>query len=301
MQNVQGAIQYKYDFLKYSRMCFIASMLLIASGITAYFVKGGFNYHIDFVGGAEIRVSFENPIDVASLRDAMKSSGWDNSVIQNVGSTGCEYIVRIGMIEENLENKIKKSLSSHFVKNKITINNVDWVGAEVGKDTKWDAIKAVFLSLIILMLYIAIRSEFSFGIGAVAALAHDILTVLVFVLFAELSISLNVLAAVLAVLGYSLNDTIIIFSRIRENMKKFSGESDYDIVNLSINQMLTRTILTSFTTFLSLLAIVLLGGEGLRGLSLVMTCGVITGTYSSVYMASSIMLIAKPRFSSSSK
>ncbi len=297
MQVPSGSIKYRYDFLKYRFFGLAFSLLLFAIGIAAYFVKGGFFYHIDFTGGAELRISFEKTVDLAKLRGVITKSGWKNAKIQEVGTTKREVLITVaGTPDSNLEKKISFQLKEGLAENKATVKGIEWVGAEVGKDTKWNAIKAVFLSLIILLLYIAIRSQFRFGMGAVAALLHDVLMVLVFLLLTGEQVSLHVLAAVLAVLGYSLNDTIVIFSRIRENLKKYKNHSEYDVINLSINQTLKRTILTSVSTFLAVGAIILLGGETLRGLSLVMGLGVVVGTYSSIYIASAVMLsIGKPK------
>jgi preprotein translocase subunit SecF len=286
-------VHYKLDFLKLRYVCFSISIFLLVAGAFLYFLRGGFAYHIDFTGGIEIRVSFEKAIKVSEIRHSIASHGLPNSVIQEIGSNNKTFIIRIRNTENKVENQIKSALTKSFTDNKTTVENVEWVGAEVGEDTKWNAIKAVLLSLVLLLLYIAIRSEFSFAIGAIAALIHDVLIVLCFLLLTGEQISLHILAAVLAVLGYSLNDTIVIFSKIRENLKKLQGVSLYEIINMSINQTLRRTILTSVSTFLSILAILILGGIALRGLSLVFALGVVVGTYSSIYIASAGMLFVK--------
>jgi len=291
MQVSSGSLNYRFDFLKYRYIGLALSLLLIVVGIVGYFVKGGLTYHIDFTGGAELRVEFAKDIDIAQLRKVISKAGWKNAKIQEIGNLKKEVLVTVGgELDSELETKFKNALASDMPNNKVTIKGVEWVGAEVGKDTKWNAVKAVFLALMILLLYIAIRSEFRFGVGAVLALLHDVLMVLIFLLISGQAVSLHVLAAVLAVLGYSLNDTIVIFSRIRENFKKYRGHSEYDIVNFSLNQTLRRTILTSLSTFFAVLAIILLGGQILRGFATIMALGVLIGTYSSVYIASAGML-----------
>jgi preprotein translocase subunit SecF len=295
---MQGqSVQYRFDFLKYRFACLLFSVAVVVIGLAYYFFVGGFKYHIDFTGGAEMRVSFAQPMDPGALRDALTADGWKDAIIQSVGKTGQEFLIRVGSLNSSLETDIKASFAKRFSNNLATISNIDWIGAEVGKDTKWNAIKAVFLSLIILALYIALRSEFKYGMGAIVALLHDILIILAFILLTGEPISLHILASVLAMIGYSLNDTIIIFGRIRENFKKLAGSSmsDYDIINLSINQTLTRTILTSFATLLSVGSILLLGGETLHGLAIVMFVGIIVGTFSSIYIASPSMLWASKR------
>lgn len=286
------SVKYKYDFLKYRSAWLFVSLAYLVVGIGVYVARGGFTYHIDFTGGAELRVSFQNSSDVGTIRGIMTSKGWKDASIQSVGSTGRDFIIRVGNLESDTEARIKDDLASGMPENPVKINNISWVGAEVGKDTKWNATIAVLLSLLFLLLYIAVRFEFRFGIGAVISLTHDLLAILACLLVLNESVSLHVLAAILAILGYSINDTIVIFSRIRENMKKLRGVSEYDLVNLSLNQTLRRTTLTSGATLLSVLAILLLGGETLRGLSLVMFIGIIVGTYSSIYIASPVMMLA---------
>lgn len=286
------SVKYKYDFLKYRSIWLFISIVYIVVGIGFYIAKGGFSYHIDFTGGAELRVSFEKPSDISTVRGIISAKGWKDASIQSVGSTGKDFIIRVGSLDSDTEAHIKRDLSDGLTDNKVQIDNVSWVGAEVGKDTKANAITAILISLFFLLLYIAVRFEFRFGIGAVLSLVHDLLAILAFILVFNESISLHVLAAILAILGYSMNDTIVIYSRIRENLSKLKGISEYDLVNLSINQTLRRTLLTSSATLLSVLAILLLGGETLRGLSLVMFIGIIVGTYSSIYIASPVMMLA---------
>lgn len=278
-------IQYRYDFLKYRSIGYALSAALLVIGLVTYFVKG-FQYNISFTGGAEMRLAFEKPLDIAQLRSSIGSL----VELQEIGTQKREFLVRAAKPESDLETTIVGILARDLPDNKVSVEDIKWVGPEVGKDTQWNAVKAVLISLLVLLLYIAVRFEFRFGVGAVAALLHDVLMILVFLLVAGEQVSLHVLAALLAVLGYSLNDTIVIFSKVRENMKKLRGVSEYDIVNLSINQTLRRTILTSLSTFLAVMSIVLLGGESLRGLSLVMCLGVIVGTYSSIYIAGAVML-----------
>lgn len=294
MQESTKAVNYRFDFLKYSKVWIGVSVAYLVAGVAAYVIMGGFRYHIDFTGGAEIQVSFERAIDIAAVRSVVAKSGWDQAVIQEVGSTKKDFLIRLGgALESGLEDKLKSTIITNIPDNRLEIKNITWVGAEVSADTTWNAIKAFILSIIILLIYIALRFEFAYGMGAVLALLHDMLFVLAFILVTKEQVSLNVLAAILAVLGYSVNDTIVIFSRIRENLKKMPGVSEYDIANLSINQTLTRTILTSFATVLSVLAILFLGGKTLRDLSLIMFIGIVVGTYSSIYIASPVMLFIR--------
>jgi preprotein translocase subunit SecF len=294
MQDITKSVSYRFDFLKYRKIWIAVSIAYLLVGVVAYFVMGGFKYHIDFTGGAEIHVSFENPLDISAVRNVVAKAGWDQAVIQEIGNTKKEFLIKLGgALETGLEEKVKSTIITNIPDNKLEIKNVNWVGAEVSSDTTWNALKAIALSVLILLIYIAFRFEFAFGMGAVIALLHDLLFVLAFILVTGEQVSLNVLAAILAVLGYSVNDTIVIFSRIRENLKKLPNVSEYDIANLSINQTLTRTVLTSFATILSVLAILFLGGATLRDLSLIMFIGIVVGTYSSIYIASPVMLFIR--------
>ncbi|MFH1644582.1 MAG: protein translocase subunit SecF [bacterium] len=288
-------MQFSIDFLKYRYFALTASVILLVAGVFGYFAKGGFKYNIDFSGGAEIRVVFQNPVAIDKFRAALSKQGWEDSVIQNIANSDKEYIVKVGITQlkdvGDLENKFSSDIKLEIPDNKMKVENIEWVGAEVGKGMQWAAIKAVLLSLLILLLYIAIRYKYNFAMGAVVALMHDILVVLVMILFLGEPISLNVLAAILAILGYSLNDTIVIYSRIRENLTKMHGVSLQKVVNTSLNQTLKRTLLTSFSTLLAVGSIFILGGETLHSFSLVMLLGIIFGTYSSIYIASPVMML----------
>ncbi|MFA5306961.1 MAG: protein translocase subunit SecF [Candidatus Babeliales bacterium] len=292
-ETAAGSIHYKIDFLKYRYVWLGISMLYLLIGAIAYGIKGGFRYHIDFTGGTELRVSFEQPLSIGTVRDVMARKGWKDAIIQSVGASDRDFLIRISDVVSGIDETVKDALNEGIATNKVRIEGVQAVGAEVGKDTTRNAIYALLLCLFVLLMYIALRSEFRFGLGAVASLVHDVLAVMVFLLLIEEPISLDVLASVLAILGYSLHDTIVIFSRIKENFKKMKGASEYDIANLSINQTLKRTLLTSFATLLAVTSILVLGGEKLHGLTIVLFIGIIVGTYSSIYIASPVMLLLK--------
>lgn len=282
------------NFLKYKNIYLVLSITILFSGVIAYFALGGFKYHIDFSGGAEVNISFESPIDIGVLRTAISGEGWKDSVIQSVGKSGKDFIVRIGgATAEGLEEKFRSAIDTATPGNTMKVNHIDWVGAAVGKDMQKNAFIAVLLSLLLILLYVGIRSKYNYAVGAVVAIAHDMLAVLVFLLILREPISLSVLAAILAILGYSINDTLVIFNRIKENVKKMHGDTLENIVNVSINQTLKRTLLTSFSTLLSVGSFFVFGGETLRGFSLTMIIGIIVGTYSSIYIASPVMMLFK--------
>lgn len=293
--SVYDSMKFKFHFLKYRYVWLAISVIYLVVGLGAYFVKGGFKYYIDFAGGTEVRISFEKAVDISQVRQAMNAKGWKDASIQEVGNNHSEFIVHVASSGSEAATKIKSDLETVIVGNKVTINSTQWVGPEVGSETTWHAILAVLISMLVILLYIALRFEFRFGLGAVAALVHDILAVLVFLILVEEPISLHVLAALLAIIGYSVHDTIVIFNRMRENFVKLRGLPEDEIADISINQTLSRTLLTSGATMFAVLAMLLCGGETLHGLSLVMFVGIIVGTYSSIYIASPMMLAVKTK------
>lgn len=282
------------DFLKYRYFFYTLSLIFLLAGGVAYFTKG-FQYYVDFAGGSEIRISFNQPVEISNLRTTLSESGYKGAVIQSIGRDNNEFIIQVKASEENVGEKIYQEIQKKYTSNQPNLKSVDWVGPEVGKDIKWNAIISILLSLLLVLLYVTIRSKYRFAAGAVAAIAHDMLIVLAAFLLLGQQISLHVMAAILTVLGYSLNDSIVIFSRIRENMKKMQDKKEEKIVNISLNQTLRRTLLTSISTLLAVGSIFVLGGEALRGFSLAMLIGIVVGTYSSIYVASPVMLFLKPK------
>ena len=197
MQDITKSVSYRFDFLKYRKIWIAVSIAYLLVGVVAYFVMGGFKYHIDFTGGAEIHVSFENPLDISAVRNVVAKAGWDQAVIQEIGNTKKEFLIKLGgALETGLEEKVKSTIITNIPGNKLEIKNVNWVGAEVSSDTTWNALKAIALSVLILLIYIAFRFEFAFGMGAVIALLHDLLFVLALILVTDEQVSLNVLTAI---------------------------------------------------------------------------------------------------------
>jgi preprotein translocase subunit SecF len=284
-------MNYRINFLKYRHFFTFLSLAVLAIGIVGYVMLGGFKYHIDFSGGAEIRIGFEQKVDIGMLRQVISNKGWHDAAIQSVGSTGKDFIVRVGEKNfQNLESKFKSDITSAIPGNNLTVQSIEFIGAEVEKEIKWNATLAVLFSMLAILLYLAFRSRYDYAIGAIVAMGHDLLIMLAFLVVFQEPVSLNILAAILAVIGYSVNDTIVVFGRIQENFKKMQGISSVDLVNLSINQTLSRTLLTSFATLLAVTAFLFLGGETLRGFSIVLFIGIVVGTYSSIYIASPVML-----------
>lgn len=281
------------DFLKYKYICYALSFALLAVGGVAYVTKG-FQYYVDFAGGSELRVSFQKPVKIGEIRKVLGGIDLKDAVIQSLGTEEKIFLIQIGKTtEENVGQIAFDKIAQQFPENKAKLESIDWVGPEVGKDIKFNAVISILLSLLLIMLYIAIRSKYRFAVGAGVAIAHDMLAVLACFLILGEQISVHVLAAILTVLGYSINDTIVIFSRIKDNMIKMKDATEEHIVNVSLNQTLRRTMLTSISTFLAVGSIFVLGGEALHGFSLAMLIGIVVGTYSSIYIASPVMLLFK--------
>jgi preprotein translocase SecF subunit len=282
---------YKYNFLKYSVPSVLFTLVIIGAGIAAFIVKGGFRYSVDFSGGTELRVHFDKQIDMAAVRKVVHEQ-WQGTVYNRVGVA--ELMVRVPQTPdkvENLDQKIITSINEVSVDNPGQVIQVDSISRTISENlwSKW--LKLILISLFLLILYLSISFKFAFALGAVIALAHDALIVLACFVLLDKEISIDFIGAIIAVLGYSINDTIIVFSRIRHNMKKLHGRSMYDIVNLSINERLRRTILTSFATSLVVLSMFIFGGATIRDFSLVILLGIVFGTFSSIYIASPIMML----------
>lgn len=282
---------YKYNFLKYRVPSVLFTLVIIGAGVVGYVMRGGFRYSVDFSGGTELRVRFDKPVEVQSVRKVIHEE-WQGTVHSIVG--GQELMIRVPQTPDKVSDLDKKMISAI---NQVSIDNpgkvlqVNSISRTVSDNlwSKW--LKVILLSLVLLILYLSFSFKFAFALGAVIALAHDALIVLACFVLMDKEISIDFIGAIMAVLGYSINDTIIVFSRIRHNMKKMHGQSMYDIVNLSINERLRRTILTSFATALVVVSMVVFGGDTIRDFSLVILLGIVFGTFSSIYIASPIMML----------
>lgn len=282
---------YKYNFLKYSVPSVLFTVVIIGAGIVSYVMKGGFRYSVDFTGGTELRVRFDKSVDLAAVRKVVHDD-WQGTVFNRVGIS--ELIVRIPQTPDKvdeLDKKVMSSINQASIDNPGSVIQVDSISRTISDNlwSKW--LKVILLSLFLLIIYLSISFRFAFALGAVIALAHDALIVLACFILMDKEISIDFIGAIMAVLGYSINDTIIVFSRIRHNMKKLHGKSMHDIVNLSVNERLRRTILTSFATSLVVMSMFVFGGDTIRDFSLVILLGIIFGTFSSIYIASPIMML----------
>lgn len=279
-------------FMGISKLAMAFSALLIIISIGAIAVRG-LSLGLDFTGGSLVELEYEQAPRVADVREALEEKGYTGFVVQQFG-TDTSILVRLQQdFDQNLGNKIVADLSSVEAMGDIELKRSEFVGAQVGEELKEQGGLGLLLALATIMVYISFRFVFKFSVGAVVALVHDvIITIGAFALF-QWDFDLNVLAAVLAVIGYSLNDTIVVYDRIRENFRAFRIESSQQIIDISLTQTLSRTIVTGLTTLLVLLALYIFGGEALEGFATALIIGIVIGTYSSIYVASSLLLATK--------
>ena len=276
----------------YNQFNVLSSLLIIASLILLIFK--GLNFGIDFKGGTLIELrSSDTKINVSSLRDNLKQMDLGDVSVKKFGNDQ-DYLIKF----ENKDNKkniieeIKSSLDKSFGNN-FDFRRVENVGPKVSAELLKSGIIAISISLAVMLIYIWIRFEWQFSLGAILALFHDVIVTLGLFSLLNLEINLSIIAAVLTIVGYSMNDTVVIFDRVRENLRKYSDIKIFELTNISINETLSRTLITSITTLLALLSIFFFGGEILKGFSLAMIFGVVFGTYSSIYIANSVLVRLK--------
>ncbi|HEX3274225.1 MAG TPA: protein translocase subunit SecF [Gemmatimonadales bacterium] len=292
----------KYDFIAVRRYAYLLTALFIVPGILVLLVRG-LNYSIEFTGGTLLQVQSRRPVDVAAVRTGLDREGIHGAEIQGYGAPN-EFVVRARVAKPGTDandtqataDAVQQGLTSVLGAGNFTILRTEAVGPKVGGELRTKAFLAIFLSFFAVLAYLAFRFEWRFGLAAVIATAHDILATIAFIAMLRLEVSLTVVAAVLSMVGYSLNDTIIIFDRVRENLRKYKKESFEQILNRSINETLPRSVLTHGTTLSSLLALSIFGGEVIRPFAWVMFFGVFTGTFSSIYIASPVLMAIEKRW-----
>ena len=277
-----------FDFMSKIKMTLTISGLMILIGLSSIVMSGGLKYGIDFSGGTLVQLQFKTPPDIEVIRDGLKSIGMGESTIQEFG-TKRDILIRVQRSEEKLEavgSKIRNSLGAKFNKEDITVDRVEMVGPKVGSDLREKALLSILYAIIGIVLYISWRFELRYAVAAIIALIHDVLVTMgAFSLF-DKEFTLVIVAAFLTIIGYSLNDTIVVFDRIRENLRRKGKNTLAHTINTSINQTLSRTLLTSGTTLLVVLALFFFGGEIIHDFSFALLVGVLVGTYSSIFIAS---------------
>ena len=285
----------KIDFLGKRYIAFVFSGILSIIGIIAIvqIATGRANLGIDFAGGTAIQFKFENPVALHDVRLALESEGFKDFDLQDLPSVN-KILIRVKKSEQELgkgSETITSILSQKFPENKYVVDSTTVIGPKVGGRLKADAAKAVAFAVIGILVYVAFRFQFKFGVGATIATFHDVLAVLGLFYIMGKEINLILVTALLTIAGYSLTDTVVVFDRIRENLKLRQKESVEAVMNSSVNEVLSRTIITSATVLITSIALFFFGGEVLHDFSLAMIMGVIVGTYSSVFVASPVVLI----------
>jgi preprotein translocase subunit SecF len=279
------------DFLGKRRLAAIFSGLLLITAIVSLAAQG-LKLGIDFTGGTLVEIGYEQSVDLKVMRAALENAGFEDATVQHFGSTK-EVLIRLkpkdGFSNAQLSTEVATAASGAMTEQG-DLRRVEFVGPQVGDELTEDGGLALLYSMFGILIYVAWRFEYKFALGSVTALAHDVLITLGFFSLLQLEFDLTVLAAILAVIGYSLNDTIVVYDRIRENFRLLRKGSAEEVMNISLNQTLSRTIMTSLTTLLVLIALAVLGGEIIHNFAIALTVGVVIGTYSSIFVANPLVL-----------
>ncbi len=283
------------DFMGKRKLALGLSSLLLALALISLPMLG-LNFGLDFTGGTEVEVRFDQPPQVAEVRDSLSAAGFEDATVQNFGSS-VDLLVRIPPRDGEAENsaaeqatQVINALNADY-NNGVEMRSSGFVGPQVGEELTEQGILAVIYALIGIFIYVMFRFQWRFSVGAVVAIVHDILVSLGILSLLQVDFDLTVVAALLAVVGYSLNDTIVLFDRIRENFPRMTKSTPVEVVNRSVNETLARTLMTSLTTLLVLAALFFLGGEIIHAFALTLIVGVVVGTYSSIYVASTALLM----------
>lgn len=280
------------DFMGWKSISFTFSSILIILGIVGLVQigRGKANLGIDFVGGTTVQLSFKEPVAVDKARLALDKSGFQGSTIQQVGEGGNRILVRLRE-SEGTSDKVQNMFRQEFPSNPFEVESIQEIGPVIGQALQRQALWAITVSIAAIIVYIAFRFQFKFGVSAAIATVHDVLAVLGIFYILNKEINLLIITALLTLAGYSLTDTVVVFDRIRENLKRSRKDTLPKLVNDSINEVLSRTVITSLTVVLVLVPLVLFGGEVLHDFSLALLMGVIVGTYSSVFVASPVLVV----------
>jgi preprotein translocase subunit SecF len=279
------------NFMGVGKIAFALTLLLTVISLGSLAVKG-LNFGLDFTGGTLIELGYERPVDPSDVRKQLASAGYADAQVQSFGAT-TDLLVRMRGDDPQLGSEVAEALRAQSNENQLTVRRVEFVGPAVGEELRDQGGLGMLLALAGVMLYVAFRFQWKFGLAAILALLHDVIITLGIFSFFQIPFDLSALAAVLAIIGYSLNDTIVVFDRIRENFRLLRKAELVENINISTTQTLLRTMATSVSTLLAVLALMFLGGESLWGFSLALTIGVTAGTYSSVYIASVLLIWLK--------
>ena len=283
-------MNFNINFLAWRKLALIVSSIFIMVSVSSVFIKG-LNWGLDFTGGTLVELSYPNGAEVNSIRDTLRIGGYEGAQVANFGSNKEVLIKLPGTKSDSLGSEIVALLKEKNINEDIDLRRIEYVGPQIGSELRDDGGTAMLIALAFMMLYIAFRFQSRFAGAAVAALIHDVIIVVGIFSLLQTDFDLTVLAALLAVIGYSLNDTIVVSDRIRENIRAIDSEDIYKTINISLNQTLGRTLVTSLTTLLVLFSLYFLGGELIKNFALALIFGVIVGTYSSIYIAANALIM----------
>lgn len=283
-------MSFNIDFLAWRRVALIFSSIFLIVSVSSLFLKE-LNYGLDFTGGTLVELSYPDSANISEIRETLVNGGFVGAQVANFGSSKEVLIKLPGTVSDSLGSEIVTLLGSVSSDQDVDLRRIEYVGPQIGSELRDDGGTAMLIALAFMMLYIAFRFQSMFAGAAVIALVHDVIIVVGIFSLIEIEFDLTVLAALLAVIGYSLNDTIVVSDRIRENIRSMESDSTEEIINTSLNQTLGRTLITSLTTLLVLFSLYLLGGELIKNFALALIFGVIIGTYSSIYIAANALVM----------
>ncbi|MDH0290265.1 protein translocase subunit SecF [Pseudomonas sp. GD04087] len=276
------------NFMGVRNIAFAATLILTLIALGSWVFKG-INFGLDFTGGTSIKLNYEQPADLSKVREQLVAAGYSEAVVQSFGDTR-DVLVRMPSEDPELGKKVAAALQKADASNPAKVNGVEYVGPQVGEELRDQGGLGMLLALGGILLYVGFRFQWKFALGAILSLIHDAIIVMGVLSFFQITFDLTVLAAVLAVVGYSLNDTIVIFDRVRENFRVLRKASLIENINISTSQTLLRTIATSVSTLLAIAALLFFGGDNLFGFSIALFVGVMAGTYSSIYIANVVLI-----------
>ena len=290
----------KFDFMRRKWIAFLVSGIVTAVGIVSLIVQGGPNYGIDFSGGTLVQVRFSQQVTIDAIRNALQEGGLEGASVQGFEAEGKgEYLIRLQTSSSDLaglSTGIKSALTKRFDEKGFEIRRVEMVGPKVGKDLRSKGILATIFAMIGMLIYISFRFDFRFAVGAVIAVFHDVIVTVGVLSLLGIEFSILILAALLTIVGYSINDTIVVYDRIRENLPKMRRVPFENMLNITVNETLSRTILTGMSTLMVLVVLFFMGGGVIHDFTLTLLVGIVFGTYSSVYIASASVLVWENKF-----
>jgi preprotein translocase SecF subunit len=280
-----------FDFMRVRRPAMLFSAVVIAVGIVSMVVRGGLDQSIDFAGGALVEIRLDNPVPLQDVRSIVAGAGFVGAEVTRFGDPG-EYLIKVKAVGNAAEvaEQLRDSLTVRIADQTVEVRRTESVGPKIGSELRTAAFWAVIYSIVGILVYITWRFQFRFAVAAIVALIHDVLVTLTFFALTGIEVSLAVIAAILTIVGYSLNDTIVIFDRIRENMHTRRRDNYAGLVNTSVNETLSRTIITALTTLFVVVCLAVFGGEVIKDFALTLLVGIVAGTYSTIFIASPLVV-----------